>query len=63
MVGDATHKHEHNLGDVIIGDRAKSLKASTATGSNEGNGVYIGPLALKVMVISDQVVIVHIMFV
>ena len=47
MVGDATHKHEHNLGDVIIGDRAKSSKASTATGSNEGNGVYIGPLAAK----------------
>jgi hypothetical protein len=47
MVGDATYKHEHNLGDVIIGDRAKQYKASTATGANEGSGVYIGQLAAQ----------------
>jgi len=47
MIGDATHKHEHNLGDVAIGDRAKQYKASTANGVNEGGGVYIGQLAAQ----------------
>jgi len=41
MLGDATFKHEENLGDVAIGANAKKFKASTAT-TGEGNGVYIG---------------------
>ncbi len=40
MIGSATHKHEQNQGDVVIGDRAKRYKASSST--NEGDGVYIG---------------------
>jgi len=42
MSGDATYKHEHNLGDVAVGDRALYFKASSATGANIGQGVYIG---------------------
>jgi len=47
MSGDATYKHEQNLGDVAIGDRALNHKASSATGSNIGGGVYIGQGAAR----------------
>jgi len=46
MLGDATFKHEQNLGDVAIGHSAKKFKASTAT-SGEGNGIYIGANCAK----------------